>query len=175
MYFSIPDLSTGKPTIMLIKQITFSFSIAFISWIAGMLLNVFFTKMNLYHPRLMHLNFIKNEKVNKLLGLNVFKYIILHSFFKFFNPKLSMKKKIMVSELNEYRKEMNLAELNHLLAFGFMSVFIFIKIFKGLYLFAVVMTLVNILMNIYPALLQQQNKRRIDKYLTILSLRSRQN
>jgi len=54
-------------------------------------------------------------------------------------------------------------------------VFIFIKIFKGLYLFAVVMTLVNILMNIYPALLQQQNKRRIDKYLNILSLKSRQN
>ncbi|QIL39830.1 hypothetical protein G7074_11475 [Pedobacter sp. HDW13] len=157
---------------MLIKQITFSFAIAFISWIVGMLLNAFLAKTTFYQP-LTHLNFIKNEKLNKLLGLNVFKYILLHSFFKFFNPKLSMKKKIKASELNEYRKEMTAAELNHLLASGFMNVFIFIKIFKGLYLFALVITLVNLLMNIYPVLLQQQNKRRIDKYLTILTLRSR--
>ncbi|WP_175632393.1 glycosyl-4,4'-diaponeurosporenoate acyltransferase CrtO family protein [Pedobacter ghigonis] len=157
---------------MLIKQITFSFSIAFISWIVGIILNELLAKTAFYQPRLTKLNFIKNEKVNSLLGLDLFKYVLLHSFFKFFNPKLSMKKKIMASELIEYRQEMTKAELNHLLAFGFMNVFIFIKIFQGLYLFALIMTLINLLMNIYPVLLQQQNKRRIDKYLNILSLRS---
>jgi len=157
---------------MLIKQITFSFSIAFISWTVGIILNALLAKTAFYQPRLTKLNFIKNEKVNSLLGLGLFKYVLLHSFFKFFNPKLSIKKKIMASELTEYRQEMTKAELNHLLAFGFMNVFIFIKIFQCLYLFALMMNLVNLLMNIYPVLLQQQNKRRIDKYLSILSLRS---
>jgi hypothetical protein len=96
----------------------------------------------------------------------------MHSFFRFFNPKLSIKKRILATELVEYRLEMTTAELNHLFAFAFMGVFILIKIFQGLYLFALVMLLVNILMNLYPSLLQQQNKRRIDRYIKIFNQRS---
>jgi hypothetical protein len=159
----------------MIKYFTFSLSIAFISWIIGMIISALIPKKGVFYQRLLSLNFIKNEKVNDAIGLRAFKWIIMHSFFKFFNPKLSIKKRILASELVGYRTEMTTAELNHLFAFVFMGVFTLIKLFQGLYLFALVMLLVNILMNLYPSLLQQQNKRRIDRYIEILNKRSIKN
>lgn len=156
----------------MIKYFTFSFSIVFISWIVGMIVSAFLSKTDFYQKRLLSLNFIKDEQVNNLLGLQAFKWIIMNSFFKYFNPKLSIKKKILVSELGDYRSEMTTAELNHLFAFAFMMLFVLVKLFQGMYLFALVMLLFNILMNLYPSLLQQQNKRRIDKYLRIVKQRS---
>lgn len=156
--------------IMIIKYLTFSLSIAFISWIVGMIITALIPRTKFSIARISHLNFIKNERINDILGLNQFKWIILHTFFKFFNPKLSMKKKIMAGQLDEYRAEMTIAELNHLFAFAFMMIFVLINVFKGLYLLALVILVVNILMNLYPSLLQQQNKRRIDKFKA-LSLR----
>jgi hypothetical protein len=157
----------------MIKYLEFSLSIAFISWIAGMLVTALLSKTALYHSRLSNLNFIANEKINILIGLKPFRWIIMHSFFKYFNPKLSMRKHIAVSELGEYRSEMTKAELNHLFAFLFMAVFVLIKLADGLYMFALVMLLINIVMNLYPSLLQQQNKRRIDRYLSVLNRRTR--
>lgn len=156
----------------MIKYLTFSLSIAFISWIVGMIMSAFLSKTTFYKSRLSHFSFIKNEKVNLYLGLEPFKWLIMNTFFKFFNPKLSISKKITVSQLGEYRAEMTTAELNHLFAFIFMLAFVLVKIIKGLYLFALIMLLVNILMNLYPSLLQQQNKRRIDQFLAKLKLRT---
>lgn len=155
----------------MIKYFTFSLSIAIISWIVGIITNAILAKTTFYQKKLSSLSFIQNEKVNQWLGLTPFKWIITHSFFKFLNPKLSIKKRILAKELGEYRLEMTTAELNHLFAFAFMTIFIFVKIFQGLYLFALIMLLVNLLMNLYPSLLQQQNKRRIDRYLEILKRR----
>jgi hypothetical protein len=158
----------------MIKYFSFSLSIAFISWIIGMIVTVLLSKTYCYRHTLSNLNFIKDETLNAMIGLELFKWIIMHSFFKYFNPKLSMKKRIKATELGEYRSEMTTAEINHHFAFLFMGIFVLIMIFRGLYLSATVMLLVNILMNLYPSLLQQQNKRRIDRYLQILAQRSLQ-
>lgn len=159
----------------MIQYFTFSLSIAFISWIVGMLITPLFSKTDFYKQRLSNLNFIKSDRLEKAIGVEIFKWIIMHSFFKYFNPKLSMAKKILTSELGEYRSEMTKAEINHHFAFLFMSIFIIIKLFKGLYLFALVMLLINILMNLYPSLLQQRNKRRIDRFLRVVDQRSCRN
>jgi len=119
----------------MIKYFTFSFSIAFISWIVGMIITALLSGTNFYRNGLASLNFIKNEKVNGLIGLTLFKWIIMHSFFKYFNPKISVTKKILANELGEYRLEMTKAELNHLFAFLFMTIFIVIKLSQSLYLF----------------------------------------
>jgi hypothetical protein len=137
-----------------------------------MVITALLSKSQFYQKSLSGLSFIKNEKINVMLGLEPFKWLIMHSFFKYFNPKLSIKKRISVNELAEYRAEMTKAELSHCFAFLFMAVFILIKIFNGLFLFAMVMAIINVLMNLYPSLLQQQNKRRIDRYLLILKKRS---
>jgi len=161
----------AAPQIMM-KYFTFSLSIVFISWIVGMVINTLLSKTDFYQQRLSNLNFIKNEKLNAIIGLELFKWIIMHSFFKYFNPKLSIKKRIVISELGAYRSEMTKAELGHLFAFLFTGIFIVIKIANGLYLFAAVMLLLNVIMNLYPGLLQQQNKRRIDRYFQLLNQRS---
>ncbi|WP_129715137.1 hypothetical protein [Pedobacter sp. SYP-B3415] len=155
----------------MIKYLIFSISIAFISWIVGMILNALVTKTAFYQKNLLSLNFIKNERINGRLGLEPFKWLIMHSFFKYFNPKLSVKKRILPGELGAYRAQMTLAELNHLFAFAFMLLFVAFRLFQGLYLFALVLLFVNVLMNMYPTLLQQQNKRRIDRYMAVLQRR----
>ena len=90
--------------------------------------------------------------------------LIQHSFFKYFNPKLSIKKRIKPGELDHLRNEMTTAEIGHLIAFGFVMIFACVMVFKGKFLFALIMTIINILMNLYPSLLQQENKRRIDQF-----------
>jgi len=157
----------------MIKYLTFSLSIAFISWIVGMLITALLSKTNLYNNRLSRLNFIPDEKFNELIGLSLFKWIIMNSFFKYFNPKLSIRKQIVVGELQAYRSEMTKAELGHNFAFLFMTVFVLMKVFQGLHIFVLVMLVVNILMNLYPSLLQQQNKRRIDRYLRAINQRTK--
>jgi hypothetical protein len=156
----------------MIKYLTFSLFIGYISWLIGMVITALFSKSDFYQQRLSTLNFIKDEKINEMLGLKPFKWIIMHSIFKYLNPKLSINKRIFVRELGEYRSEMTKAEFNHNFAFLFMGFVILIKIFQGFYMFAIVMLLVNILINLYPSLLQQQNKRRIDRYLQLMNQRS---
>ena len=86
-------------------------------------------------------------------------------FFKFLNQKIKIERKINITDLKNIRNEMTKSEIDHLFAFVFVLIFITILYFKQNYLFATVMLLVNIAMNLYPSLLQQQNKRRIDKLI----------
>lgn len=155
----------------MIKYLTFSFAISVISWIVGMVVNAGLVKTPFYKQYLTKLNFITDENLNRYIGIGAFKWIIIHSLFKYFNPKLSLKKKIMPSELPDLRNEMTIAEISHLIGFVFVMGFILVKVGQGYYLFALIMLIVNILMNLYPSLLQQQNKRRIDKYRKILAVR----
>lgn len=114
---------------------------------------------------LSNLNLIKNETLNKRIGLGIFKWIVKNTFFKYFNPKLKLKNKIVVTELNELRKEMTFSEISHLIGFGFVAIFALAKFMYGNYLFGLTIMVVNIVLNLYPSLLQQENKRRIDKLI----------
>lgn len=155
----------------MIKYLTFSFAISVISWIVGMVVNAGLIKTPFYKEYLTKLNFITDENLNRYMGVGTFKWIIIHSPLKYFNPKLSLKKKIKASELSDLRNEMTIAEISHLIGFVFVVGFVLVKLMQGYHLFALVILIVNILMNLYPTLLQQQNKRRIDKYSKILAIR----
>lgn len=142
--------------------VTFSISITFISWMVGLILNAFI-KNKPFYIHISNLNFIESEKLNKIIGLEFFKWIVKNSFFKYFNQKITLKNK--KTELSEIRHEMTIAEIGHLIGFGFVTIFVFLKISNGNYLFGLIMMLVNIIMNLYPSLLQQENKRRIDQLI----------
>lgn len=150
---------------MTYKYLSFSMSIAVISWIAGMTINAILRKTELYKNKLSKLNFLKSEKLNKLIGIGIFKWIIKNTFFKFFNQKLKLKNKIEKTDLNKLRDEMTISEIDHLIGFAFVTVFALVKLFSLNFLFSSTIMIVNILMNLYPSLLQQENKRRIDKLL----------
>ena len=143
----------------LIMGFTFGISMSFISWIVGMLLNAILMK-SAYYDNLSNLNFIKSKHLNKKIGLKPFKWIVKNTFFKFFNQKIKVENQN--DDLTEIRKEMTFSEISHLIGFTFVTIFAFFKIFSVGPIFGLTMMIPNTLMNLYPSLLQQENKRRID-------------
>lgn len=153
---------------MMIKYFTFSISIVFISWIVGMIFNALLQNTTFYKKQLSNLNFIKSDRLNQIIGLGFFKWIVKNTFFKFFNQKLQLKTKSTPPDLDTLRKEMTISEISHLIAFIFVSFFALDKFLKFDFLFGCALMIVNIWMNLYPSLLQQANKRRIDKFINKL-------
>lgn len=146
----------------MIKYITFGIAISFISWIVGMILNSILMKTE-YYKKLSNLNFIESKTLNKNIGIDYFRWVVKNTFFKFFNQNITLKNP--KTELTEIRKEMTLSEISHLIGFIFVIFFAIYKSFPDNFLFGFIIMIVNILMNLYPSLLQQENKRRIDKLI----------
>lgn len=147
---------------MILQYLSFSISIAFTSFIVGMILTTLIKNSKLYQGKLSNLNFVKSETVNRLLGVGVIKWIVKNTFFKFLNPTLKVERKMNLSDLKEIRNAMTKAEIDHLFAFAFVMLFVIYALLTQKYLFALTLMVINTLMNLCPSLLQQQNKRRLD-------------
>lgn len=147
---------------MTYKYLSFSISIAVISWMVGIVINAILRKTEFYKNNLSNLNFIKSERLNKIIGMGIFKWIVKNTFFKFFKQNLKVKNKIEKPVLIKLRDEMTISEIDHLIGFAFVTLFALEKLFGLNLLFGLTIMMVNILMNLYPSLLQQKNKRRID-------------
>ncbi len=143
----------------LISGFTFGLSMSFISWIVGIIINAILVK-TVYYEKLSNLNFITSKNWNKRIGMKPFKWIVINTFFKFFNQKIKLENKN--DDLTEIRKEMTLSEISHLIGFAFVAIVAIFKVFSEGTLFGLSMMIPNTLMNLYPSLLQQENKRRID-------------
>jgi hypothetical protein len=131
----------------------------------GMAVNVLLKNTPFYNNKLSNLNFIKSEILNKYFGVDMVKWIVKNTPFKYFNQKLKLRNKIEKTDLYELRKEMTSSEIDHLIGFVFIAIFALMKFYKTEWLFGLIIMTVNILMNLHPSLLQQQNKRRIDKVI----------
>ena len=145
---------------------TSSLALAYVSWLVGMLVNSWLQKTS-YYQKWSNLNFITSKPVNRYLGLSGFKWIVKNTFFKYLNQKIKIEGKLEPTTLQTLRKEMTFSEISHLIGFVFVSFFAVYQLAKGAFLFALIITLVNIFMNMYPSLLQQENKRRIDRLLKV--------
>ena len=146
----------------LLLGFTFGISISFISWIVGMIINGILAKTE-YYQKMANLNFIKRKALNKKIGINYFKWIVKNTFFKFFNQKIKLVDK--KADLTEIRYEMTLSEISHLIGFVFVTIFAIYQGFNQSIVFGITMMIPNILMNLFPSLLQQENKRRIDEIM----------
>ena len=146
----------------MIKYLTFGISISIISWIVGMILNSILVKTEHYN-KISNLNFAEGRTLNKSIGIEYFKWIVTNTFFKFFNQKIKLENK--KTDLTEVRREMTIAEISHLIGFIFVTFVAIYKTIDSNYVFGITIMVVNILMNLYPSLLQQENKRRIDKLI----------
>lgn len=146
------------------QYLKFGLSITIISWLVGMILNGLL-KDRTFYIKCSSLNFVRSTSINKWLGVRVFKWIVKNTVFKYLNEKLRVEKKVGVPELKELRKEMTSSELSHLIGFGFAGAFAAAKVLSGDPLFGLVIMVPNTLLNLHPVLLQQENKRRIDRLL----------
>jgi len=130
------------------------------SWTVGLILNNILLKTE-YYKKIANLNFMSSVSLNEHIGINYFKWVVKNTYFKFFNQKIKFNNK--KTELTKMRKEMTIAEISHLIGFIFMSIIAFYKGISDNYLFGLTIMILNVIMNLYPILLQQVNKRRIDK------------
>ncbi len=146
----------------LILGFTFGISMSFISWIIGMIINALLSKTE-YYQKISNLNFIKSRNLNKNIGIKNFKWVVKNTFFKFFNQKIKLENK--KTDLTEIRNEMTLSEISHLIGFIFVTIVAVYLSFTKSPIVGISMMLPNTLMNLYPSLLQQENKRRIDKLI----------
>jgi endonuclease III-like uncharacterized protein len=131
-----------------------------------MIITALIRKTSFYNQKLSNLNFIKSELTNKCIGVGAVKWIVKHTFFKFFNQTIKFHRNMKTSDIKNIRNEMTKAEIDHLFAFIFVSISIVVQFYNQKYALVLTLLIVNIVMNLYPALLQQQNKRRIDKLIS---------
>ena len=124
-----------------------------------------------FYRHLSNFNFIKSEKVNRYLGVLLFKKVLLNSFWKHFNATVKIKERPDRKKLIALRNEMTHAEIGHLIAFVcVIFVAILLRPRKHLYQDAFIPILVcNVIFHIYPPLLQQYNKRRLDTVINRVS------
>lgn len=147
---------------MILYYLFFGITVSFLSWIVGRIVYNLIEKTQ-YLEQLSQFNFISSQRANTLIGIKYFKWIVENTFFKFFNQKIKFKNKN--TDLLTIRTEMLIAEVGHLIGFIFVFLIVLYLLFQADYLFALIVMLVNILMNLYPSLLQQENKRRLDKLI----------
>lgn len=124
-----------------------------------MVINAILVNTRIY-KHISHLTFIKSDAINQNIGIERFAWIIKNTFFKYFNQKIKFE--AIKIEFLAIRKEMTIAEVSHLIAFVFVC---FFAIYYGSTIsipYGLMILIVNIFMNLYPSLLQQKNKRRID-------------
>lgn len=148
----------------MVEYLKFGISISFISWLVGLMGNGLLMKMNFYH-RLSNFNFIESSVVKRYLGIKYFQWVVKNTPFKFFNQKIKLKNR--KADLVEIRKEMTYAEIGHLIGFVFVLPFAAYHGIKYSTLLGLIIMAINVLMNLYPSLLQQENKRRLDRLMRI--------
>lgn len=157
---------------MFLKYLTFSLAICAISWTVGIIGNVLLRRTAFYTRHLSHLNFLPHARLNRAIGIDLCRWVIKHTVFKFLNPKIKIIKRPDLAQLIDLRHEMTGAEVSHLVAFLFVVVFAVIKSIQHDLFFGLMIMLMNVLTNLYPSLLQQENKRRMDPLIQRLQARA---
>ena len=128
----------------------------------GIVFNGIFGKTEFY-KKFSNLIFVKSKSLNQNIGMEYFKWIVKNTFFKFFNQKIKMENKN--TDFKNIRNEMTLAEISHLVGFIFVSIFAIYFSLKVSLTYGLTIMIPNTFLNLYPSLLQQENKRKIDKLI----------
>ena len=107
-----------------------------------------------------------SDRHTKLLGILLLGWLIRHTFMGWFNKKLKLKPSASNDDLMTLKNEMTSAEAGHLVAFYFLLIVNLAFILYDLeWWYIVLFFLINVVFNMYLVLLQQYNKRRIDRLI----------
>ncbi|MCU0708330.1 MAG: hypothetical protein MUF23_08570 [Pirellula sp.] len=150
----------------LLTGVTFGLSLSIVSWMVGIIGNSLLQRTS-YYEKLSHLNFIPSKALNRALGIEQFKWIVRSSFFRYLNQSIRVEGK--QTDLASIRHQMTLAEISHLIGFLFVAAFALYQCFNVSLIFGLTMMIPNAILNGYPSLLQQENKRRIDQLINRLA------
>jgi hypothetical protein len=146
----------------LLTGLTFGLSLSIVSWMVGIMGGALLQKST-HFDKLSNLNFMPSRALNRAIGIEPFKWIVKNSVFRFLNQSIRVDGKR--TDLASIRNQMTIAELNHLIGFLFVAAAAVYQSLSVSLVFGLSMMLPNAILNGYPALLQQENKRRIDQLL----------
>lgn len=147
---------------MIIQFLVFGASVSVFSWIVSLILIVPLERSAIYQ-RLQHLNFVPSAAVNRAIGIGAIRWIVRDTPFRFFNPAVRLTGGR--ADLVRLRDVMTRAEVSHLIGFVLVAfVAIYMAIIESGW-GGVMIMVANTVLNLYPSLLQQANKRRIDRLL----------
>lgn len=126
------------------------------------------------YVRLSNFRFIKNDRTYDLIGVWLIKWAVSKTFWRHFNKKLTLSSGTDLAGLKAMRMEMTNAEIGHLVGLIAQTLLVLVLFIldQSSTLIAILIFL-NIILNLYPALLQQQNKARLDRLIAVLESRSR--
>jgi hypothetical protein len=156
----------------LINGLIFGASMSIISWIVGMVVNSMLAKTS-YYDKLSDLQFFSEETLNKRMGIKYFRWLVKNTFFRFFNPGLKVPSRSV--DFHQLRSSMTFSEISHLIGFVFVSLAALFQCFNVSLVFGLSMMIGNTLLNLYPSLLQQENKRRIDQMIKRYKIKTPKN
>jgi len=109
-----------------------------------------------------------NDKWTKYLGVLLLGKIIIATPLRIFNPKLYLKRRPKEKELLQMKKDMDGAEIGHLIGFIVLLILCVVYIFIGKsWKLILGLFLMNIVLNLYLVFLQQYNKRRVNRLLKV--------
>jgi len=107
-----------------------------------------------------------DDKLTKSLGILVFGWLVKNTFMGWFNKKLKLSAAAGIEDLQVLKREMTASEAGHLVAFYFLLIVNIVLVFMGLeWWYIIVFFIMNVIFNMYLVLLQQYNKRRIERIL----------
>lgn len=150
----------------LIIGFTFGVSLSVVSWMVGIIGNALLQRTS-YYEKLSHLNFIPSKALNRFLCIEQFKWILKNSFFRHLNQSIKVQGK--QTDLSAIRHQMTIAEIGHLIGFLFVTAFAVYQSINFSIIFGLTMMIPNVILNGYPSLLQQENKRRLDRLINRLA------
>lgn len=136
----------------------------FVSYGLGALANVLLKHFTFY-AKLQNNNYI-GDVLTRKLGVLHLGWLIRKTFLSRFNLKLKALSYLTQDKLLRLKDDMTDAELSHLIAFVIFQLLILAMYFWQVAAWQIIVyTIINIVFNFYLVLLQQYNKRRIDRIL----------
>ena len=152
----------------------YGFVVAFYSGLPGLWVAEKLRKKDstLFHS-VMRFQLTENVNLYKLVGLDFFVFCIKNTFFKHLNKKIKITKRLNLSEANNLLYEMTVSEICHLVGFLIVILFQIVFFFMSERMDVLISsTIFNIIFNLYPVLVQERNKLRIRKFITLIERRN---
>lgn len=151
--------------------VVYTLKVVFVSWMVGHASTLVLQKVFSINTRL-QFDFVATEKMNALLGVGICKRVLAGSFLQYFNRSLRIRcRKPGLRELVEVREAMTYAETVHLIAFVCVLGIAVMNIIRDEHHgMTATICAVNIVVNLYPVLVQQMNRRRIDRVIRTMTV-----
>jgi hypothetical protein len=145
-------------------------SVIMVSWFLGLLMTAYL-KTQPYYPAISSLNLLRSQRMYTIVGIQVFKWLVTKTVYRYLNKNIKFRTRPDLDELVNVRAAMTESEVLHGIAFLFVILAgLPVLLIQGDYQMVFYLMALNIIFNLYPTLLQQYNKAKLDKVMDELNL-----